>query len=261
MVKGTEHLQEAGGARGALRPRVAGESLKVAETILKKRQQDLKEKAKRAKALSQFKRAKKASLHTNKVKSAQHFVKKALLAMQDSKRVRVQRNRKAKQQRQPDCRVYCVVRNHRKGGCRETRKALEALGLSKPYSCTLIPNDETATTTLRKISPFIFYGLPSADTVRRLFLTRARMQSDEGGPPVPLSNNVMIEDAFGSMGILCLEDLVEHILTCGPHFAQLMQKVGKFQLTSLKQVEGLEAKRMEYGFLGDKINIKVTQLT
>ncbi|OEH77632.1 60s ribosomal protein [Cyclospora cayetanensis] len=169
--------------------------------------------------------------------------------------------------------------------CRGVCRNLHALGLSKPYSCTLIPNDETATTTLRKISPFIFYGLPSADTVRRLFLTRqvplllagavaarprqahagagaqARMQSDEGGPPVPLSNNVMIEDAFGSMGILCLEDLVEHILTCGPHFAQLMQKVGKFQLTSLKQVEGLEAKRMEYGFLGDKINIKVTQLT
>lgn len=256
-------LQEPGGARGQLRPRVEGQTLKVAETVLKRRHEDLQEKAERAKEMRRLKRARKISLQTNTVKSAQHFVKKALAAAQDRKRLRVQRNRVPKQQRKPQARLYCVVRNHRKGGCKETLAALASLGLTRPYSCTLIPNDEAATKLLRAVSPFVFYGLPSPTTVRRLFITRGRMQTEEGEGEegVPLSDNVMIEEAFGSFGVLCLEDLLDEVISCGPHFGEIMQRVGHFQLASLKAVEGLEARRMEYGFLGNKIDVKVTQLT
>nr|AET50854.1 hypothetical protein [Eimeria tenella] len=259
MTKGTEHLQEVGGARGQLRPRVEGQPLKIAETVLRKRRQDLESRAKRAEALAKAKRARKKA-HRPEVKTAQYFVKKALLAMKDSKRLRVQRNRKPKQQRKPECRVYCVVRNHRRGGCRETQEALKALGLPRPYSCTLIANDENATKILRKVSPFVFYGLPSAETIRRLFVTRARLTSEEGVAPVALSDNMMVEEAFGSLGLFCVEDLVHEVVTCGPHFPQVMQRVGHFQLESLKQVEELEAKRMEYGYIRNKIDMKVAQL-
>ncbi|KAL8436100.1 hypothetical protein Efla_002090 [Eimeria flavescens] len=207
--------------------------------------------------------ANKLSLRTNRVKSAQHFVAKAVKAIKDSKRVRVQRNRMVKKQRKPEARVYCVVRNSRKGGCRATREALARLGLTRPYSCTFIANDKEANATLRKVSPFVFYGLPKEDTVRRLFLTRGCMRVEGEGEtaPQPLSDNVMVEEAFGSLGIVCLEDLIDEVVTCGPHFKEVMQKVGKFQLADLKAVEGLEAKRVEFGFLGAKIDVKITQLT
>ena len=52
------------------------------------------------------------------------------------------------------------------------------------------------------------------------------MNTEEGVESVPLSDNVMIEEAFASFGILCLEDLLHEIITCGPHFSQIMKKIG-----------------------------------
>lgn len=115
MAKSTAHLQEEGGARASLRPKVKGQAIKVAETILKKRYSDLAEKAERARSLRAAKRVrvsprrcmlslegatsvrscarlrvslqtKKLDLHTNKVKSAQFFVKRSLEKIKDSKR-------------------------------------------------------------------------------------------------------------------------------------------------------------------------------
>lgn len=259
-VENTEHLQQQGGARGLLRPRIEGQSLKIAETVLKKRREDVAAREERAATIKKEKRARRQRDRPT-VRTAQHFIKKTRQAMLDSRRLRVQRNRKPKQQRDPSCRIYCVVRNHRSGGCKKTKEALKSLGLTTPYSCTFIANDEEATTILRKVSPFVFYGLPSADTVRRLFLTRGRLKKEivEGGDRM-LSDNTKVEEVFGSLGLLCVEDLINEVLTAGPHFKAVMEKIGSFQLCSLKQVEGLEAKRMEYGFIRNKIDLKVSQL-
>lgn len=55
---------------------------------------------------------------------------------------------------------------------------------------------------------------------------RARLTSEEGVAPVALSDNMMVEEAFGSLGLFCVEDLVHEVVTCGPHFPQVMQRVG-----------------------------------
>ncbi|CDJ34472.1 ribosomal protein L7, putative [Eimeria mitis] len=60
MVEDVQHLQQVGGARGQLKPRVDGESLKIAETVLKRRQQDEFARKERAQAIAE---AKKVSIH------------------------------------------------------------------------------------------------------------------------------------------------------------------------------------------------------
>ena len=41
-----------------------------------------------------------------------------------------------------------------------------------------------------------------------------------------LSDNVKVEETFGCFGLLCVEDLINEVFTCGPHFADVMEKVG-----------------------------------
>ncbi|KAL8269637.1 hypothetical protein Esti_006436 [Eimeria stiedai] len=380
MTEDVEHLQQAGGARGRLKPRIEGQSLKIAETILRKRRTDIKEKAQRAHNLRKLRKARFSISSSSSADgssegtarnggsgtvesssssigdsssskcmeaaaaaggasgfvffSGQQIVSEneprqtgaalrgegpasdegrqeqqqqqqqprlqqpermqwqAAVTLPGCFRIRQQpvllevmerlgevhwHNRTVRKQRRPEARIYCVVRNNRKGGCKQTREALASLGLTQQYKCTLIANDEHANSTLRKVAPFVFYGLPKLETIRRLFLTRhadpppciaaaavvaggaavvalpdgvvvacgaccrGRMRTEEEGESQPISNNVMIEDAFGSMGIVCLEDLIQEVFTCGPHFRQIMEKIGTFQLANLKAVEGVSA--------------------
>lgn len=41
-----------------------------------------------------------------------------------------------------------------------------------------------------------------------------------------LSGNQVVEDAFGSLGLICVEDLVNEVWTCGPHFKKVMECIG-----------------------------------
>lgn len=66
----------------------------------------------------------------------------------------------------------------------------------------------------------------SAVALALFFCCRARLTSEDGGPPVALSDNMMVEEAFGSLGLFCVEDLVHEVVNCGPHFPQVMQRVG-----------------------------------
>lgn len=67
------HLQEEGSARVALRPRNHGEALKVAETVLRRRSQNLQEKAARAKKIRGLKRV-GLSLRISAHATPQYFV-------------------------------------------------------------------------------------------------------------------------------------------------------------------------------------------
>ena len=37
---------------------------------------------------------------------------------------------------------------------------------------------------------------------------------------IPLSSNELIEKYLGEFGMICIEDLVHEIQTCGPHFKE-----------------------------------------
>jgi len=71
---------------------------------------------------------------------------------------------------------------------------------------------------LKKVEPFITYGYPSRKTISNLIYKRgfAKISAQR----IPLTNNKLIEDNLGKFGIICIEDLIHEIVTCGPHFKQ-----------------------------------------
>lgn len=49
---------------------------------------------------------------------------------------------------------------------------------------------------------------------------------------IPLSDNSIIEGVLGEHGIICVEDLVHEIFTCGPNFKQAANFLWPFKLSS-----------------------------
>ncbi|PHJ19599.1 60s ribosomal protein l7, partial [Cystoisospora suis] len=252
------HLQEEGSARVTLRPRNPGEALKVAETVLRKRSQNLQEKAARAKKIRSLKRNASRREHQQTIKSAQYFVKRARLQSLDNKRVILAKKTPAKKPRSVrEKPLILVVRNAREGGNREVQSAFKRLDLRRPFACTIVRNDEESMRQLRILNPFVFFGYPTYATLRRLFLARGRLKmraerprSHEEGEDeeekdttttttittskeevhsrkrekvevVDLSDNLTVEKCLGCYGLFCIEDLIHHLWTQGTHFDQI----------------------------------------
>lgn len=64
--------------------------------------------------------------------------------------------------------------------------------------------------------PFNSYGEPSLKSIRDIIYKRGYGKVNK--QRIPLSSNSIIEENLGKYGILCMEDLVHEIATCGPNF-------------------------------------------
>lgn len=95
---------------------------------------------------------------------------------------------------------------------------------------------------VRKVEPYITYGFPSRKTVSDLIYKRGFGKVD--GQRIPLTDNAIVEKVLGKYGIVCVEDLIHEILTCGPHFKEANNFLWPFKLNSPRQ--GFEKKRHPY---------------
>ena len=51
---------------------------------------------------------------------------------------------------------------------------------------------------------------------------------------IPLSDNAIIEKTLGKYGIICMEDLVHEVITCGPHFKEANNFLWPFKLSNAR---------------------------
>merc|ERR1719456_1545688 len=123
-----------------LRPRHAGESLKVAETVLKRRDRNIKAAADRAakNAKARQKRAHKARGKLGIVR-AESMVKKWRVQDSDSRRLLSQR-KKPLPKMEAKGRCLAVVRNAREGGTKEVSRVLKELRLVTTSTLVFLPN-------------------------------------------------------------------------------------------------------------------------
>ena len=86
---------------------------------------------------------------------------------------------------------------------------------------------------LHLIEPWVVYGIASKTMISDLIQRRGHLKID--GQKVPLTDNTLVEKAFGSdSGILCVQDLVEELYTVGNQWNRLQQVLWPFQLESLR---------------------------
>lgn len=86
---------------------------------------------------------------------------------------------------------------------------------------------------LSLIEPYVIYGCPNITTVRDLIFKYGFIKYK--GKKTPISSNTKIEEVFGEQGIICLEDIIHEIFTCGPAFVKVQSSLIPFTLPNPKE--------------------------
>jgi len=207
-----------------------GKGTKVPESFLKKRKTLDEIKAKREAARSAATKTKKAQ---RKVifKRAEKYVKE----YRDNEKALVRARRQAKNagnffvEDMP--KVLLVIRI--RGIMRvdpKTKKILQLLRLRQINNATFMKVNFATMTMLQCVEPYVTYGAPSLKTISELVYKRGFGKVNK--QRIPLMDNKVISDALGDKDILCMEDVIHEIYTCGPSFKEVNNFLWPFKLSN-----------------------------
>lgn len=160
--------------------------------------------------------------------------------------------------------VYFVVRVRGTIGVSpKVKKILQLLRLRQIHNGVFVKVNAATINMLRLIEPYIAYGAPNLKSVRELMYKRGFGKVN--GQRIPLSSNAVISDVLGANDIVCMEDLIHEIFTCGDNFKAANNFIWPFKLPSPKG--GFDGKMLNHhnedgacGNQGTKINRLIKKL-
>jgi large subunit ribosomal protein L7e len=118
----------------------------------------------------------------------------------------------------------------------KVKKILQLFRLRAIHNGSFVKLNAATINMLRLVEPYIAYGTPSLKSVRDLIYKRGYGKLN--GQRVPLSSNTVIAEGLGKYGIVCVEDLIHEIFTCGPNFKEAANFLWPFKLPSPKKGYG-----------------------
>jgi len=243
--------------KAVLKPRNEGESLKIAETVLRRRDRNIEAKGERARKIAKAKKI-RHKVKTYRITPPDKLLKLSRKRQVDKRRLcRVTRLKKSKVKK--NSKVILVQRNRRKGGSKQTKEMLYLLRLGEPNTCVFLPNDLKTLEQLKVIRPFVVWGSPSFELVDDLLHKRAWIVNDKKRP-ILLSDNSLIEEHLGENGMFCVEDVVNEIFSCGENFTEVALRLRPFQLGDFtdKQAHGfLRERGIPWGDVKSAINERI----
>ena len=83
---------------------------------------------------------------------------------------------------------------------------------------------------LQRIEPYVTYGYASRSTISNLLYKRGFVRVNRSR--IPITDNIIIEQNLGKLNITCIEDLIEEIHSCGPHFKEANNFLWPFKLSN-----------------------------
>merc|ERR1712038_1909006 len=98
------------------------------------------------------------------------------------------------------------------------KKVLQLLRLRQIGNCVFVRLNKASIQMLRIADPFIAWGYPSVETVKKLIYKRGAGKIN--GQRMKLADNSIVEKGLGNIGINCIEDLIHEIYTVGDNFKQ-----------------------------------------
>jgi large subunit ribosomal protein L7e len=125
-------------------------------------------------------------------------------------------------------------------------RILRLLRLRQINNATFVRLNKASVNLLRKVEPFVMYGLPSLATVRKLIYKRGFLKLNK--QRIPITSNQVVRELH-SYNFNCTEDLVHEIFTCGPNFKQANNALWPFKLNNPRG--GFKAKRHPFIRGGD----------
>jgi len=112
-------------------------------------------------------------------------------------------------------------------------RILKLFRLHKIYSAVFLKVNKKTFSLLKTIEPYVTYGVPSRKTIQELITRRAHPRVEKKREP--LNSNQIVEKHLGSHGIICIEDLIHEIATCGKHFSKVSKFIWNFRLSRPKE--------------------------
>lgn len=237
-------------------------STAAAETVLKRVAGDRVAKGERAAALRQARRESKKRLKPEGPVSAESICKAAKRRFVDKKRKQRLAKYDAPKLRTPadKAKVLLVVRNTAKNSDGDTTQTMRDLRLKRSHVAVLVRNDKKTLKTLKDIEPYVFYGAPALPVLAALIKKKAKLRSasattntntstsDEGEEAVeaasalrPLSSNAIVEEVYGHLDILSVDDLVHNLFVASEAFDTITSTLAPFQLQPAIAADGVDA--------------------
>jgi len=112
----------------------------------------------------------------------------------------------------------------------KSKKILQLLRLRQIHNGVFVKLNKPMMNMIRLVQPYIAFGYPNLKSVKELIYKRGfgKVRNQR----IPLTDNAIIEESLGRYGLICVEDLIHEIFTCGPHFKQANNFLWPFQLSS-----------------------------
>ena len=143
------------------------------------------------------------------------------------------------------------------------KKIMQLLRLRQLHNGVFIKLNRATVNMIRMVEPYVTYGYPTRDTVRKLIYKRGFGKVNRSR--IALNDNSVIEKNLGeSCNVRCIEDLIHEIWTVGPNFKKVNNFLWPFKLSS--PLRGFAKKRHPYqqggvwGNREEKINELVSRM-
>ncbi|ORX93842.1 60S ribosomal protein L7 [Basidiobolus meristosporus CBS 931.73] len=239
------------------------EQILVPETLLKKRAAEKKAAAASAVSLAEKKKAQRQKRQVI-FKKAADYAREYEQAQKREVALKRQAKINGNFYVPAQAKVVFVIRN--KGINKiapKPRKILQLLRLLQINNGVFVRLTKATKEMLQLVSPYVSFGEPNLKSVRELIYKRGYGKINK--QRIALTDNAIIEKSLGKFGIVCIEDLIHEIYTCGPNFKQVNNFLWPFKLSN--PTGGWSGKKavhfIEGGDAGDretKINALIRQM-
>ena len=144
--------------------------------------------------------------------------------------------------------VVLVVRIRGHNGITPTvARILTGLGLKGKNMATFVRANATLVKRLKLVEPYVTWGYPSRKTISDLLYKRGYVRAE--GLRVAITDNVIVEKHFGSIGAICIEDLVHEIHNASDNLSKINESLWAFRLNA--PLGGFPQKRIPFSKGGD----------
>lgn len=154
--------------------------------------------------------------HINKVKNYQYFKSKSAKKFKNIDKVN-------------SAKVLFIIRIRGNADISKQQKyILNSLHLNKQHEGTFILPTTENLEKLKKIENYIMFGEISKDIIKDLITKRTYL--NKGKELKPLKSNKDVEDFFGDIGLICVDDIVYEILIGSSNVPKIINIIKKFKL-------------------------------
>jgi 60S ribosomal protein uL30 len=213
-------------------PKETPKKVPVPETILKKRV--LSDRKKKSQAITQIRKGQRRfNQRKTLFKRAEAYAAKYRAMDRSLVKLRRIARKEGGFFREPEPKIAIVIRIRGINGVDpRTKKILQLFRLRQIHSATFVKLNAATIKMLRLVEPYVTYGTPNLKTVRHLIYKRGYLKVH--GQRIPICSNGPIASKFKKIDIICVEDIIHQLFTCGRHFKKVNKNLWPFKLSSPK---------------------------